>query len=175
MKNKLNIIRGGYVVNKQQGSTLFTALVFLALMTIVTVSAAKISMLDVLVSGTNQQTMLLYQKTDRETTSHTDPAKLISLLQVNDGDAHNYLEKWAFEYPVTTANPNSNEKITNRVFEYGCGAIDGLATSQGSDNSCRLFDFEVRTKKDNSGARDRHVRGAGKEYPSASRNNFNNN
>ncbi len=175
MKNKINISTHSSIAQKQRGATLFTALVFLALMTIVSVSAAKISMLDVLVSGSNQQEMLLYQKTDRETTDHTRPSKLLSLLTENNGETHNYLAPWGYDFPILPTNPNSKQKITNRVMEYGCGAIGGLATSQGSDNSCRLFDFEVKTKKANSGAKDRHARGAGKEYPSASRNNFNNN
>ncbi len=69
---------------KQQGATLVTALVFLVLMTIVSVSAAKISMIDVLVSGNNQQEMLLFQKTSRELEDHTNPTKLLNLLQVNN-------------------------------------------------------------------------------------------
>lgn len=172
MKNK--IMMTGSIKIKQRGATLFTALVFLALMTIVSVSAAKISMLDVLISGNNQQEMILFQKTARELDVHASPAKLLELLQENNGEDNNYLEEWTFNYQVKPTNPHSNEIITNRVKEYDCGAIGGLATSQGSDNSCRLFDFEVRTTRANSGARDRHLRGAGKEYPSASRNNFNN-
>jgi len=161
-------------LKQQKGATLFTALVFLTLMTIVSVSAAKISMIDVLVSGNNQQEMELYQKTARELKNHARPEKLLEVLQKNNGDENNYLEKWEYESKINTNNPDSIEKISNRVIEYGCGAINGLATSQGSDNVCRLFDFDLSTNKPNSSAKDRHVRGAGKEYPSASRNNFNN-
>lgn len=158
---------------KQKGATLVTALVFLTLMTIVSVSAAKISMLDVLVSGNNQQQMILYQKTARDLDAHTRPAKLIKLLVHDHGETNNYQEEWGHEFAVSVNNPNTKEKITNRVHEYQCGAIDNLATSQGSANSCRLFDFEVKTKKSNSGGKDRQVRGAGKEYPAAARNNLN--
>jgi len=157
---------------KQQGATLVTALVFLTLMTIVSVSAAKISMLDVLVSGNNQQQMVLYQKTSRDLNAHAKPTRLLKLLIEDEGEANNYKEEWAYNFEVAENNPNTNEKITNRVIEYQCGAINGLATSQGSNNSCRLFDFEVKTKKSNSNGRDRQVRGAGKEYPTAARNNL---
>jgi len=161
--------------SKQRGATLFTALVFLALMTIVSVSAAKISMLDVLISGNNQQKMELYQDTAREVDDHTDPAKLLDLI-INTEAYSNANVEWNHDYPVNTTNPHTkvDEKITNRAIEYECGAINGLATSQGVDNSCHLFDFEVNTKKSFSSARERHVRGAGKEYPNPSRNNFNN-
>lgn len=161
------------MANKQRGATLFTALVFLALMTIVSVSAAKISMLDVLVSGNNQQQMVLYQKTAREVDAHTSPGKLLTLIQT-EAAAENVKLPWVHDYPASSAKPHTEENITNRAIEYQCGAINGLATSQGSDNVCHLFDFEVRTSKQNSSARERHVRGGGKEYPSPSRNNFNN-
>lgn len=166
-------IKNKTIVYKQQGATLFTALVFLALMTIVSVSAAKISMLDVLISGNNQQQMELFQETAREIDDHARPAKLLKLVIDNDAYS-NPRVPWNHDYPSSATKPNVEEKISNRVIEYSCGAINGLATSQGSDNSCRLYDFEIRTKRQNSSARDRHVRGAGKEYPSASRNNFNN-
>lgn len=159
--------------SKQKGATLFTALVFLALMTIVSVSAAKISMFDVLVSGNNQQQMELFQETAREIDDHARPANLLKLV-INTDAYSNPRVAWDHNYPSIAAKPNLQKSITNRVIEYPCGAINGLATSQGAGNSCRLYDFEVRTRKQNSSARDRHARGGGKEYPTASRNNFNN-
>ncbi len=170
MGNHMILTDSCFVPKKQKGATLFTALVFLALMTIVTVSATKISILDVLVAGNNQQRVFLYQKAAREIDAHAKPAKLIKLLQ----SGQDYQAPWAVDYPVNPDNPDSDEKVTNRVLKYGCGAIAGLATSQGSDSHCRLFDFEVKTKRKYSSARERHVRGGGKEYPNASRNNLNN-
>lgn len=159
--------------SKQKGATLFTALVFLALMTIVSVSAAKISMLDVLVSGNNQQHMELFQETARQIDDHTDPAKLLKLV-MNNAAYEKANDEWSHDYPATATKPDVEETITNRDVEYPCGAINGLATSQGVGNKCHLFDFEVKTNKKSSSARERHLRGAGKEYPTASRNNFNN-
>ncbi len=168
--NHMTLKNSCFVLKKQKGATLFTALVFLALMTIVSVSATKISIMDVLVAGNNQQQMFLYQKAAREIDEHAKPAKLIKLLK----SGNDYQAPWAIEYPVNPDNPDSKEKISNRVLKYGCGAIAGLATSQGSDSHCRLYDFEVKTKRKHSSARERHVRGGGKEYPNASRNNLNN-
>jgi len=159
--------------SKQKGATLFTALIFLALMTIVSVSAAKISMLDVLVSGNNQQQMELFQETARQIDEHTDPAKLLKLV-LNTTAYEKATVEWSHDYPETAAKPGVQENITNRNVNYQCGAINGLATSQGQSNKCHLFDFEVKTNKKSSSASERHVRGAGKEYPTASRHNFNN-
>jgi len=157
-------------LNKQKGATLFTALVFLALMTIVSVSAAKISMLDVLVSGNNQQQLELFQKTAREINAHTSAQKLLTMFQTVPA-TENAKIPFSYDFPD---KPNTRENITNRALVYSCEGIRGAATSQGSDNICHLFDFGVRTTKQYSSARDRHYRGGGKEYPSPSRNNFNN-
>ena len=52
----MNVLRCKKSMHKsQQGATLITALTFLVLMTIVSVSASKISILDVLVSSNEQQ------------------------------------------------------------------------------------------------------------------------
>lgn len=157
--------------HRQQGATLFTALVFLALMTIVSVSAAKISMLDVLIAGNNQQQMELYQRTTREIDQHATGQRLLRLFQDQES-TRNTKVPWVYNYPAV--RPNLTQRITNRSVDYSCEGLNKAATSQGAANTCRIFDFEVTTSQPSSSARDRHVRGAGKEYPSASRNNFNN-
>jgi len=62
-------------LQRQEGATLFTALVFLALMTIVSVSAAKIATLDAIVAGNNQQRVLVYQQTAKTLNSFTNGVK----------------------------------------------------------------------------------------------------
>ena len=172
-KNNANVMMQKTLFKKQRGATLFTALVFLALMTIVSVSAAKISMLDVLVSGNNQQQMVLFQKTARELDDHSRGQKLLTLFEDVEATAIPYTE-WTYNYPDDVLKPHTDERITNRNVEYQCEGQGGLATSQGSDTKCHLFDFEVRTSKAYSSARDRHVRGSGKIYPAGCRNNYNN-
>lgn len=156
-------------LNKQQGATLFTALVFLVLMTIVTVSATKLSILDVLLAGNNQQQMELFQRTSNDLKSHADPIRLLPILQHNGVST-----AWNFTMPQDVSYPNRDERIENRVKKYHCTG-NGLATSVGPDTPpCFLFDFEVRNRKVNSSAREVLLRGAGKEFPKASRNNYNN-
>ena len=157
------------LLKKQKGATLFTALVFLTLMTIVSVSATKLSILDVLIAGNNQQQMELYQETSNDLNKHADPSILLPILQLNGVGA-----PWDITMPIDTLHPLRDEKIGNRVKDYYC-AGNGLATSVGPDTPpCFLFDFEVKNQKSNSSAKEMHRRGAGKEFPKASRNNYNN-
>ena len=165
----MKIFNSHKLMHKQKGATLFTALVFLTLMTIVSVSATKLSILDLLMAGNNQQKMELYQETSNDLKRHTDPSRLLPILQ-QDGVG----VPWVEVMPTSTAHPNREEKIANRVLKYSC-AGNGLATSIGPDvPPCYLFDFEVKNKKSNSSAKEKHRRGAGKEFPKANRNNYNN-
>jgi hypothetical protein len=138
---------------KQQGATLFTSLVFLTLMTVVSVSATKISMLDILVAGNNQQQMLMFQDTENDLQLLTTPVILLESL---------YEKKFAGPW---VRKLSSEQKVTNRFLEYYCTA-DGQASSVGSNvPPCFLFDFEAKKSKHNTGMKDKHTRGSGKEFP----------
>lgn len=167
----LNANKSSRPYKKQKGATLFTSLIFLILMTIVSVSAAKISIMDILVSGNDEQQMLLFQETENDLKELTTPVELITTL-VAEGSG----VPWVYNYPDNVDKPGNSEKITNRDIEYYCGGFNGLATSQGPDvPPCFLFDFEVSSGKLNTGVRDKHNRGAGKEFPNATRNSALNN
>jgi len=154
---------------KQTGATLFTSLVFLILMTIVGVSAAKISMLDVFMSGNNQQRMEVFQTTSAQLKDATSVVNLyVPLVDPNMG------QRGIWTHTITdTRNPNTTKTIYNKVRKYQCGGFDGEAVSIGPDvPPCYLFDFKAASKKDNGSARDRHNRGAGKEFPNPSKNSY---
>jgi len=153
-------IKQNFIPYKQRGVTLVTSLVFLLLMTIVSVSAAKISMLDVLVAGNDQMQMMLFQQTENELTSLATPVKLLRTLKIkgiSDG--------WNHQLTAT-------KRINNKVTKYDCEA-GGQATSIGSGNTskCLLFDFEAKGRVLSTSATDKHNRGAGKEIPNVSRYN----
>ncbi len=156
MKN----FKQNFIPRKQRGATLFTSLVFLTLMTVVSVSATKISMLDVLVAGNNQQQMMLFQQTENELTRLTTPVKLLRTLAIEGLNV-----EWNHQVTAT-------KRINNKVTKYDCEA-DGMATEWGGGNTpkCLLFDFQARERVPNSSATDRHNRGAGKEIPDISRYN----
>jgi len=160
--NTLNIV----TIKHQQGATMITTLVFLLLMTIVTVSASKISILDMLVSSNNLRQMEVFQQTENDLKLLTTPIKFFDAFSANEHGV-----SWMHNIPATTEKPNTDEKIASRNLKYICGGFNGLAVSMGpSESPCYLYDFEVESSIPNSGVRDKHLRGAGKEFPDGSRN-----
>lgn len=160
------IVKGNSPLSKQKGATLITTLVFLLLMTIVSVSAAKISILDILVAGNDQQQMLLSQQTANDLTRLTNVIELYTPIIEKTFDAI------TGEYILTGSALGLSEMITDKRAKYECEGFDGKAIGVGINQSpCFLYDFQVNAKGVNSGVRDRQNRGAGKEKPSTSINN----
>ena len=153
----------------QQGATLFTALVFLILMTIVSVSAAKLSILDLLIAGNNQQQMELYQETENDLKELATVPELYVPI-VPDPNLFNTLTG-VYKLPYDSNKPDVVQQITDNRKSYTCIGFSGLAISMGPDvPKCDLYDFQVITSKTHTSAKDRHNRGAGKEKPNASKN-----
>ncbi|MCF6190049.1 MAG: pilus assembly PilX N-terminal domain-containing protein [Cocleimonas sp.] len=157
-----------YNKNKQTGATLITSLVFLLLMTIVSVSATKISLLDVLVSSNEQQQMVLFQTTANQLKQLTHIAKLNQTFESTGfvGNVSGEDDQYKFTSDFNTDN-NITEIITELpVKNYDCER-NGVAGSMGpSAPKCDLYDFQVRRAGQNSAAKDRHHHGAGKMVPS---------
>ncbi len=150
---------------KQQGATMVTTLVFLLLMTIVTVSASKMSILDMLVSSNNQRQIEVFQQTGNNLKLLTTPIKFFEAFSANEHGA-----PWEYNL-VDTSKPNTQQHIESRHLKYICGGFNGEAVSIGSSQSpCYLYDFKVKSSIPNSGVRDKHSRGAGKEFPDSSKN-----
>lgn len=155
----------GVFMKKQKGATLFTALVFLALMTIVGVSAAKLSILDVLVAGNNEQQMRLFQEAENDLKELTTMKRLIVDTSWKAYDS-------AGTFNVNQGSkPHVEQQIISHPPEddYVCKGFGGHATQiDQSASKCKLWDFQVRTRKPNTTLSDRHNRGGGKEKPPAS-------
>lgn len=160
--------------NKQRGATLFTSLVFLALMTIVGVSAAKVSMLDVLVSGNNQRQMEVFQDTSNDLKQLTDVRKLYKpIIGKIEGSTTHTFDPVTGIYEVPGTASNSTQEITDPGKRYDCQGFRGEAVSIGPDTPpCDLYDFRVKYKKNGSSANDVHNRGAGKEKPNGNKNSY---
>ncbi len=154
--------------NKQAGATLVTSLVFLLLMTIVSVSATKISMLDLLVSSNDQQQMVLFQTTGNQLKQLTHISKLNQTLGTTGFEGNVTGEADQFKF---TSDFNTDNRITEIITElpvknYDCernGAASGIGPSVPK---CDLYDFQVKRTGQNSAAKDRHHHGAGKMVPS---------
>ncbi len=156
---------------KQQGATLVTSMMMLVIMTIVGVSAVKVSSIDVLVAGNEQQKMELFQTTQTDLNGLSTPLELLAPLV---GEVDENGTKAEFDangkYTVSTSTQKT-AIISDMDTENPCEGIDGKAISWGlSTPPCRLYDFNVNTKKLNSGARESAHRGAGKEVPNDNTN-----
>jgi len=174
-KKKKYITQNFRLKRKEQGVTLITVMVFLVVMTIVSVSASKIAMLDVLIAGNDQRQMQLYQDTA------TDLKKLttVSLLYIPlTGQSGAEFSKNTGEYtfPSLSDRPKYAEIITDKNKSYLCGGFAGKAISIGPNQPiCDLYDFQINGANIGSAAKERHNRGAGKEKPNSSKNSYLNN
>lgn len=154
------------IPRKQRGATLFTALVFLTLMTIVSVSAAKIASLDAIVAGNNQQQMLVFQQTDKTLNGFSNPVRVVVAISENGGVE----DKWdKILNPNPDTSVNATREIKNRGIDYPCKA-EGLATSVGNSSApkCYVFDLSAEDSLVSFGMSDKHYRGVGKFLPNNS-------
>lgn len=160
-----------YIPSKQKGATLFTALVFLTLMTIVSVSAAKLSLLDVLVAGNNEQQMRIFQTAENDLNNLTTVPQLYR--PITQTPNHKFDETTGIYKLKNPDKPDLKQQIRDAKKRYPCEGVSGLAVSRGPNaQRCELYDFQVVVGKAASGARARHNRGAGKEKPNQGENSL---
>lgn len=170
MKQNSKLTLNRQIKKKEQGVTLVTVLVFLVIMTIVTVSASKIAINDILAAGNDQQQAQLYQSTAG------DLKKLTTVVELYEPLVEKTFSEGTGEFTLTDSTLGVTEIITdiskgdpNKFYE--CGGFANKAVSIGSDVPiCFLYDFEVKARLANTGAKDRQNRGAGKEKPNPRRN-----
>ena len=147
--------------NKQLGMTLITSLMMLLVLTILGVTAMKISTMDLIIANNYQKTLQVYQAAE-------------SKIQ-KDADFY-----WLYQWMITDVNaPDddardivSTSEIVDLDKEYQC-TPNNLATSLGPDSTpCRIFMFQVRASMKTSGAKAAHFQGAGKLTPNLSKGSF---
>jgi len=144
---------------KQKGATLMTVMTFLVLMTVVSVSATKISILDVLVSGNDQQRIIAFQAAENNLAQF---AKISSLNVAFSADGFN---NPAQQYKTLDSNNELSQIITDMTESYPCER-EGSGSSMGaSAPPCSLYDFQILLNQKNTGARENHHRGGGKMVP----------
>ena len=143
----------------QEGATLMTVMVFLVLMTIVTISATKMSILDILVSGNDQERILTYQETANNLTALTQIDILHEVIRT-DG-FNNALN----QYQTKDSTNETTRLITDMNEKYPCERMVLGSSMGGGAPSCALYDFQIKTNKNSTGAREEQHRGAGKMAP----------
>lgn len=152
---------------KQQGATLFTTLTFMVLMTIVGVSASKVSLQDMYMAGNEQQRMMLYQKTEIRLDEFTQTNNLFQTF----GPAGSFLANVAGRQQFRFANTDlQNEGITQFINDlpvlYPCESQGrGTSLGNGAPSECDLYDFQISSSAQGINASDKHHRGAGKMVP----------
>ncbi len=145
---------------RQQGATLITSLGLLMVMTVVGVTATKMSAIETLIAGNEQIKMRLFQTTQNELYKLATPINLMPVLQ----DDTLFVEG----VYVISNDTDKKENITRLQQGYICKGINGNAQSIGG--LCNLYDFEVITRSAMGGATAESHRGAGKEVPPVSPN-----
>ncbi len=159
-------------IKKQKGATLMTSLVFLVLMTVVSVSATKVSIMDLLVSGNNQQEMMLYQDNENQLKLLAEIGILGPILNANPDDPTigNGADVHQFIFDDVDAAAKGHAL---KLSDYSNGGKDlytcsrnGAGTSLGPNAlKCRLFDFEVNSRVQGTSTRNVHHKGTGKAVP----------
>jgi Tfp pilus assembly protein PilX len=147
--------------NKQSGMTLITSLMMLLVLTILGVTAMKISTVDLLIANNYQKKLQVYQAAE-------------SKIQ-KDVDFY-----WLYQWMTTDVNAPtddakdivSSSEIVDLDDSYQCTPND-LATSLGPDSTpCRIYMFQVSSSMKTSGAKETHYQGAGKLTPNLSKGSF---
>ena len=147
--------------NKQTGITLITSLMMLLVLTILGVTAIKISSVDLLIADNYQKKLQVYQAAE-------------SKIQ-KDVDFY-WLYKWVSSAENVPLDEAKGMVTTSEVIdieeEYQC-TPNGLATSLGPDSTpCRIYMFQVKASMAASGAKEAHYQGAGKLVPNLSKGSF---
>ena len=150
---------------KQSGVTLITTLILLVVMTVFGVSAIKLSLINALIAGNDQQEMLLSQEAQ---TQLNDFARIINLSNTYSATGFqsrgSNVDKYIFDQ-TNIDGIKTDKTITNMNYNYTCKRR-GLASSLGSDApNCDLFDFFVELKSSHSSAKKSRHEGAGKMLP----------
>lgn len=146
----------------QLGLTLITSLIMLLMMTLIGVTAVKLSSIDLLVAHNYQQQLEVYQ--EAETKIRRD----VSFYRLHEWMINN-------QHPPVSEKDNIETKaeVMDLNRQYPCKGTGNLANSLGPDApACRLFMFSIDANMKGAGAREHHYQGAGKQFPNQSKGSY---
>lgn len=139
--------------------TLVTSLMMLIVMTVLGITAMKLSAVDLIVAKNHQHQLTVYQAAE-------------SSLR-KDVNFFNWYQ-WMLDntqHPGETDNEGlvTDTQVVDLDRYYICKGRSGLASSIGSNSPpCKLYMFSIDSRLQGTGAKDRHFQGAGKEVPTPS-------
>ena len=160
MKTKRYSTRNLNLPRKEQGATLFTALSILMVLTIISITSARISIIDIKVASNDEQQMMMYQEAENALKKITKPVKLYEWIEARRDNAS---AKGIADIATTGLKAKTN--ITDLNTEYACVGKNGAVSIGPEVPFCELYDFHIDINKEGLGTRDVHHRGAGKEVP----------
>lgn len=156
---------------RQQGATLIISLALLMVMTVVGVTATKMSSVETLIAGNEQSKMKLFQETQSELYKFATPIQLLPALKDDTlfvNDVYTVSDEKSHIKSICKLESYTCVKSVHKLKRYECKGIDGLARSVGGP--CNLYAFKVKTHTATGGARQESHRGGGKEVPPISPN-----
>ena len=147
---------------RQSGITLITSLMMLLAMTIIGVTAVRISSVDLLVAHNYQQQLSVYQEAE------TKIRREVSFYRLHD---------WmmADKQPPDTQKDSmvSKAAVSDLERSYPCKGRSSLANSLGPDApACKVFLFTIDSDMKGTGAKESHYKGAGKQFPNQSNGSY---
>ena len=147
--------------NKQAGITLITSLMMLLVMTIIGVTAIKISSMDLLIADNYQKKLQVYQAAESKIQKDADFYSLYTWMTTQQNA------------PTDKKNDiTTTSEIVDLQDQYQC-TPNNLATSLGPDSTpCNIYMFQIEASMSGSGAKDFHYQGAGKLVPNVSKGSF---
>jgi hypothetical protein len=147
---------------RQSGITLITSLMMLLAMTLIGVTAVRISSVDLLVAHNYQQQLSVYQEAE------TKIRREVSFYRLHD---------WmmADKQPPETLKDKmtSTAAVSDLDRSYPCKGRSSLANSLGPDApACKVFLFTIDSDMKGTGAKESHYQGAGKQFPNQSNGSY---
>lgn len=138
------------IINKQKGATLVSALTFLVLMTVVSVSAMKISILDILVAGNDQKKSFTYLSAETTLALNVNP--YVVLEDIPDTTKYNQMD---------------SEVVINKEGKEPCRGLYGRANSIGAHDTpdCQIYTITAKGYKQGAVISDTHARSVGRQVP----------
>lgn len=169
--NNVSRLIAGNLIHKQKGAaTLLISIFLLFVLTIVGVSAVKITSLDTLIAGNDQQKMILFQETETRLKQLASIQRLSQTFTATGFTNNVTDDPQQYVFDETAKWPGFKESIYDMQANYPCEQ-GGSAMSLGPNMPvCDLYSFQVNARKKNMGVKDKHHRGAGKMVPSKSGN-----
>lgn len=143
----------------QAGMTLVTSLMMLLVMTILGVTAIRLSSVDLLIANNYQHQLSVYQAAKSANSTNSNLYNLYTWITVKQDPAD-----------ISEKEVVSKTGVADLDIQYPCRGRGDLASSIGPNAPpCNLYMFSIDSRIKGTGAKDTHYQGAGKEVPNTTK------